>query len=341
MKLAPRETAAYVAKPDPARAGILLYGPDAMRVALKRQDLVAALLGPSGEAEMRLTRLAPGDLRRDPAALDSAMRAQGFFPGMRIVFIDAAPDTLAATIGAVLQTWRPEDARLVVTAGNLSKGSALRKLFEAHPNALAAAIYADPPGRAEIAAALARAGLAEVPDAAMADLTALAHALDPGDFAQFAEKLALYKLADATPLGAADIAAVAPLSTEAGIDEVLDAVADGRPERLGPTLRRLHDQGVGAVALAIAATRHFRTLHAIAAHPGGASQGIGSVRPPLFGPRRDKLLRQAQGWGAARLEEALAILIEADLSLRSGGATAPQAALIERALFRLTYLGRR
>ena len=78
-----------------------------------------ALLGPSGEAEMRLTRLSPGDLRRDPAALDSAMRAQGFFPGMRVVFIDAVPDTLAATIGAVLQAWRPEDARLVVTAGNL------------------------------------------------------------------------------------------------------------------------------------------------------------------------------------------------------------------------------
>ena len=134
---------------------------------------------------------------------------------------------------------------------------------------------------------------------------------------------------------------MAPVSTEAAIDAAIDVVAEGRHGELGPTLRRLHDQGTGAVALAIAAIRHFRTLHAIAAHPGGASQGAGALRPPLFGPRRDRMLKQAQGWGATRLEEALAILIEADLALRSGGQVAPQSALIERALFRLTFLARR
>ena len=58
MKLAPRDHAAYFTKPDPERAGLLIYGPDAMRVAIKRQDVVAAFLGPNGEEEMRLTRIA-------------------------------------------------------------------------------------------------------------------------------------------------------------------------------------------------------------------------------------------------------------------------------------------
>lgn len=341
MKLASREAAGYFSRPDPARAGILIHGADAMRVALKRQELVAALLGPGGEAELRLTRLAPADLRADPAALDSAMKARGFFPGLRVVLLDGAGDGQAAALAAALGDWRPEDARLVVTAGSLSAASALRKLFEAHPSAIAAAIYADPPNRGEVAQTLARAGLAAVPEPALADLVALAQALDPGDFAQLATKLALYKLGDPTPIGGADIAAVAPLSTEAAVDDALDVVAEGRHGEVGPVLRRLHDQGTGAVALAIAAIRHFRTLHAIAAHPAGPAQGIGTLRPPLFGPRRDRMLRQAQTWGPARLEEALAILIEADLALRSGGTTAPQAALIERALFRLTFLGRR
>ena len=42
-----------------------------MRVALKRAALVAALIGPEGAAEMRLTRIAGAELRRDPAAVST------------------------------------------------------------------------------------------------------------------------------------------------------------------------------------------------------------------------------------------------------------------------------
>ena len=64
MKLQTRDAAAYFAKPDPSKTGLLIYGADAMRVALKRQEVIAALVGPNGEDEMRLTRLAG---RRRPA----------------------------------------------------------------------------------------------------------------------------------------------------------------------------------------------------------------------------------------------------------------------------------
>lgn len=341
MKLSARDAAGYFTRPDPNKAGLLVYGPDAMRVALKRQQVIKALIGPDGEAEMRLTRLAPGDLRGDPAALGDATRAVGFFPGPRVVFVDMAPDTLAKAVKTALEEWQPGDAQIVITAGNLTKGSALRKLFESHPAVYAAAVYADPPSRAEIEATLTQAGLTDLPRAAMEDLAALAETLDPGDFAQNVEKLALYKLSDPTPVTAEDIAAIAPLSVEAEIDELLTVVAGGRSDALGPTLRRLKDQGVAPVTLCIGALRHFRTLHMIAAHPGGASEGVARLRPPLFGPRRNAMQRQAQHWGAARLEEALALLVDTDLALRSGGATAPQVALMERALFRLTFLGRR
>ncbi|MDO9034803.1 MAG: hypothetical protein Q7U51_06330, partial [Methanoregula sp.] len=43
----------YFAKPDPTKAGVLIAGADPMRVALKRQELIAALIGPEGEGEMR------------------------------------------------------------------------------------------------------------------------------------------------------------------------------------------------------------------------------------------------------------------------------------------------
>ena len=48
MKLTGRDAAAYFRKPDPEKAGLLIYGADAMRVALRRQEVIAALIGPAG-----------------------------------------------------------------------------------------------------------------------------------------------------------------------------------------------------------------------------------------------------------------------------------------------------
>ena len=341
MKLSPRDAPAYFARPDPARTGLLIYGADAMRVALRRQEVVAALIGPQGEDEMRLTRIAASDLRRDPAQLLDAIKAQGFFPGPRVALVQDATETVAPAILATLEDWQDGDAQIVVTAGTLKPTSKIRKAFETHKSAYAAAIYDDPPSRAEIEATLKTAGLGDVSPDAMNDLTALARTLDPGDFRQTVEKLALYKLSDATPLAPEDIVACAPLSTEAELDDVLNIVAEARAGEIGPVMKRLAAQGVQPVGLCIAATRHFRTLYAAASDPGGPGQGIARVRPPVFGPRRERMQRQATSWGADRLQDALSMLLETDLTLRSAAQTAPDMALVERMLIRLAMMGRR
>ncbi|EDZ46380.1 DNA polymerase III, delta [Rhodobacterales bacterium Y4I] len=340
MKLSPREADGYFAKPDPGKTGILIYGADAMRVSLKRQQVLAALLGPGAEEEMRLSRLPGADLRKDPAQLLDAVKAVGFFPGVRAVFVEGANDTATPAIIAALEEWQPGDAQIVVTAGQLKATSKLRKAFEGHSNAYAAGIYDDPPSRAEIERILGEAGIRDVPGDSMSALTDIANDTGPGDFSRMIEKLALYKHGDSSPLSLEDIGAVAPQSTEAALDDVLNVVAEGRSAEIGPLIRRLQAQGTNAVTLCIGATRHFRTLYTIAGAPGGPAQGISQLRPPLYGKRRDRMLRQAQNWGANRLETALTIITDTDLALRSAGQTAPALALMERALIRLAMLGR-
>ncbi|RBO53304.1 DNA polymerase III subunit delta [Rhodovulum sp. BSW8] len=340
MKLSPREATGYFARPEPDRAGLLIYGNDAMRVALKRQQVIAALLGPNAEEEMRLTRLSAADLRADPAALTDAVKARGFFPGPRVVFLDEATDALADRILGALADWQKGDAQIVLTARQLPPKSALRKAFEAHPEAYAIGIYDDPPGRPEIEAMLAEAGLGTVDRAAMGTLLDLATALDPGDFRQTVEKVALYKLNDPAPLTPEDVAACAPRSTEAEADALIHAVAEAKTAEIGPLLRRLQAQGMAPVTLCIAATRHFRQLHAAAADPDGAASGINRLRPPVHFKARDRMVRQAQGWGMHRLEQALGLLLDTDLQLRSSQ-RAPQMALIERSLVKLAVLASR
>ncbi|MEM8630723.1 MAG: DNA polymerase III subunit delta [Pseudomonadota bacterium] len=340
MKLSGRQAQGYFARPEPDLTGALIYGADGMRVALKRQDLLKNLLGPEAEAEMRLTRLAASDLKSDPAALLDATKAQGFFPGPRAVFVEGASDGLLGAFRSALEDWQPGDAQVIATAGALKATSKLRKLFEAHPKTYAIGIYDDPPGREEIEATLRAANLTVGDRVAMQDIEALARALDPGDFRQTIEKLSLYKLHDPSGVTPEDVAAVAPLSVEGAVDDVINIVAEARAQDIGPVLRRLTAQGIGATTLCIGATRHLRTLHAAASDPGGPSAGIARARPPIYGPRRDRMQRQASQWGAAKLEEALRMLLDTDLQLRSAS-QAPQMAVMERTLIRLAMMAGR
>ncbi|MGH1355844.1 MAG: DNA polymerase III subunit delta [Thalassovita sp.] len=336
MKLAGREAARYFSSPDKGKTGLLIYGGDAMRVALKRQEVIAALIGPTGEEEMRLTRIPAAELRKDPAMLLDAVKAISFFPGPRVAFVEDATDVTAAkAILQALEDWSEGDAQIIVTAGALKPASKIRKAFEGHRNAFAAGLYDDPPTREEIEADLARAGLTNLDNGVMQDLTALARDLPPGDFRQTLEKLALYKRGDETPVSAKDVAACAPASTEAALDDVLNIVAEGRTGELDPVLKKMQAQGTNPVSLCIGATRHFRTLYAVVANPGGRVFIPGSFQ------QKERMQRQAQGWGPAKLENALTILTDTDLKLRSAGQTAPAMALVERMLIRLAMLSRR
>lgn len=332
MKLNGATAITYCGKPDPNAAGALIYGADAMRVALRRQELIAALIGPEGEAEMRLTRMAGADLRRDAALLVDAIKAQGFFPGPRVAFVEEATETAAPAITAALLDWRPGDAQIVVT-GNLTTKSAVVKLFDAHPTARSIGVYDDPPGRDEIAAILRKSGLTEISPQAMADLTALARDLDPGDFRQTVEKVALYKWGDPGPLLPEDVAACAPATIEAGVDDLVETVVEQRVAAIGGLVRRLEGQGVLPVTICIGMLRHFRLLQALLADPRGP------VQYRLKGRQKEAMPRQAQAWGPHRTEEAIALLLDTDLTLRSAS-RAPSMALLERALIRLAMLKR-
>ena len=333
MKLSKDAALSYFSKPDPKSAGLLIYGPDTMRIALKRQEVVAALVGPSGEEEMRLTRIPASDLRKDKALLMDALKAIGFFPGPRVALVEDVNDQLSDVVLNALSEWSVGDAQIVVTAGQLKPTSKLRKAFEAHKQAYSVAIYNDPPGRAEIEQALQSSGISTPSGDAMTQLMDLARALGPGDFRQTLEILSLYKRGDDTPINGEDIAACAPTSVEAEVDDVLMVVADGDAQRIGPVMQRLAAQGANPTTLCIGAMRHFRTLHRAAVDTTG--------RPQIWGPNRDRMLAQAKRWGPAKLETALGVLTDTDLSLRSAGATAPSMALVERALIRLAMLGRR
>jgi DNA polymerase-3 subunit delta len=336
------ETERFCAKPPAGVHAALIYGADETRVADRQAKLLAAWLGPEAEAEMRLVRLAGAQLRADPAALDEALRSAGFFGGVRGVALSGLTDAQAPTLAAALREAVGPEAVVAVASGPLKKSSALRKLFEGERAAAAAPLYDDPPRPEALRRTLAEAGVPEVEPDALAALAATAAGTDHGALARLVEKLALWKLSEPGPLTLADVEACVPPAPEAAVDRALDALAEGRAGDLRDALSRLRGQGVGGVTVVLAVARRFRQLHEVAvkAERGGVEQALSGLRPPLFGPARDRLARQARRWPRRAAEQALARLAELDAQLR-GGSAAPPEALLERTLMRLAMQGGR
>lgn len=128
-----------------------------------------------------------------------------------------------------------------------------------------------------------------------------------------------------------------PATLGAELNDLLHITAEARSDEVGPMLTRLYGQGINATTLCIGAARHFRLLYAAACDPQGLEVGFKKARPPVFGARKDRLVRQARTWGIARLEKALQILMETDLILRSSRPV-PGMALVERTFIRLAMM---
>ena len=338
MKLTNRDVVSFFRSPPKGITGVLIYGNDPMRVSDKRQQLVKSLLGPNADEEMRLARISRENLKKAPEQAIDLCKAQGFFPGERALLIEEANETISDIIISAVEAWKDGDATIVVTAGSLKPSSSLRKFFEQKKYTYSVPIYDNPMTKFEVEKIIAESGLQNVTQDSFAQLLTVASELQPGDFKQTVDKLALYKLSDEKPVTYQDIINCKPISNEADIDEVLSVILAGNEFKVSQILGRLSSQGTLPVTLIIAATRHFKALFSIISNPGGVNAGAKALRPPIYGPRKEALTNQAQKWGPVKIKTAIKILTATDLQLRSSSQQVPQMALVERIFIRIAML---
>jgi DNA polymerase-3 subunit delta len=346
VKLAGSRAAAFCANPNAgaigALVGALLHSPDAGLLALRRRELVDYL---TERDDLRLTRLEPGKALKAPAEIDAALRARGFFPGRRVVLIEGARDALAGPLKDVFSEFdngdEPQDTFLVVTAEGLAARSALRKLFEDSDRLASIGLYPEPPGEADIADLLKKAGLLGrlTPEAAL-DLAEFSAQIDRGSLLQLIEKITVFSLDRNNMIDREALASLLPTAADSELDHLVTAVAEGRVDAVGPLIGRLSSAGVGAAGMLIATGRHFRQLLGLAAARDGIEIALRRQRPPAFGLRGKAMAAQARRWGPRQLEAANQLLFQTDRTLRSPG-DRPDRALVERSLIRLAMKIRR
>lgn len=333
MKLPPARVERFLGRPDPSVRGVLFYGPDHGLVR-ERTDALSRVAAENPDDPFRLSEVSMSMLKEDFARLADEMASQSLLGGLRVVRLREATDAAAGAIENALGL-APAGSLLIVAGGDLTKRSALRTLFEKAANALAIACYGDDEAAIlRVATAmLADAGLQASEEAAAYLATHLGgdRAMTRGEI----EKLIVYMGKPGT-VGIDDVAACIGDSREASLDAIVIAAASGDVVDLDRALDLALSSGVQPVSIIRAASRHLQRLHLAAgliAAGRTPDQAMAALRPPVFYKLQRAVRAQLRRWTPSELEEALFLVLDAELACKTTGA--PAEAICARTMWRL------
>src|SRR5215472_15768077 len=131
----------FLARPDPGRPIILLYGPDAGLVR-ERADALLKSAVDNVDDPFSLVRLDGDELSAEPSRLVDEALTVPLFGGRRAIRIRAGSRSFASGV-ETLADIALKDCRVVIEAGDLRAESPLRKVCERAKTAVAIGCYPD------------------------------------------------------------------------------------------------------------------------------------------------------------------------------------------------------
>jgi DNA polymerase III subunit delta len=333
----PRDVDAFVARPDPARPIVLVFGPDAGLVSERVNAIIKASVDDTNDP-FALARLEGEELAAEPSRLVEEAQTIPLFGGRRAVWVKAGSRNVAPAVEALIAA-RGCEGRVVIEAGDLRRNAPLRVLCERAKNAVALPCYADSEADRErlIDNEMRAAGLVLEPDA-----RALLIPLLGGDRAASRNeirKLALFARGRER-VGIDDVTAVVSDASALALDDIVDTAFAGRPGELEIQLAKARIAGTAAGSMLFAAQRQVAQLHKWrTAIEAGSPFSLDAVQPPLHFRRKEFVQAALRAWNAARLLAVMAELADAALESRRTAALADTIA--ERALLSIAAKARR
>ena len=328
---------AFVARPDPTRPVVLVFGQDAGLIGERAATLIAASVDDTNDP-FSLVRLEGEDLAAEPTRLVEEAQTIPLFGGRRAVWVKAGSRNLAPAVEAVLALPATE-CRVVIEAGDLRRTAPLRAVCERAKNAAALACYADSQRDLErlVDNEMRTAGLRLKPEARGVLIPLLGG--DRAASRSEIRKLALYARGRGQ-VGVEDIAAVVSDASALALEDIVDAAFAGRPSEVEAQLAKARNAGAAAGSLLFNAQRQLAQLHKWRlAIEEGSPFSLDAVQPPLHFRRRVLVEAALKAWSAARLAAVMAELAEAVLESRRRSALTDTIA--ERALLAIATQGRR
>ena len=279
----------FLKRPDKPVA--LVYGPDAGLVGERAAAIIDAFLG--AEADSMARTVIDGDsLSGSPERLAEEAHSVPMFGGRRAIRVTAGSRNIMTSVQPVLSD-PPQEAVVVIEAGDLKPSSPLRKAIEKAGVAVAIPCYVDDSRAIEglIADEMAAAGLQVSSDAR----AALARLLGGDRRASRGElkKLTTYCYGrDRVELE--DVGAVVGDASALELDSLIDSVAQGDAKQADIVLRRCLAAGTMPGSVVSSLSRHFIQLSEarLKVDRGAtADAAMRELRPPAFFKRQNGFRR--------------------------------------------------
>jgi DNA polymerase III subunit delta len=315
-----KEIDAFLARPDPGRPIVLLYGPDAGLVRERAEALLASAVDDPNDP-FSLVRLDGDELSAEPSRLVDEAMTVPLFGGRRAIRVRAGSRSFASGIDTLADS-PLKDCRIVIEAGELRPESPLRKACERAKTAVAIGCYPDDAGQ------LGRLIDTELKVSNLriaADARATLMALLGGDrqaSRNELKKLALYAHGQ-NEVTLDDVMAVVADASELKIDPIVDGAFAGRPDVVETEFAKAVVAGTYPGMIISAAQRQAAWLHksALAVAEGTpVSTLLDSGFPRLHFSRKANVETALRNFNAARLLLIIEQLAIAALEMRKQAA---------------------
>lgn len=324
--------------PDPRIPVILVYGPDTGLVTERAKALAEGFVPDTGDP-FALVRIDGDVVASDPGRLCDEAGTVGLFGGKRAIWVRPGSRNVAPAVEAVLGI-PVTDTRIVVEAGDLTKGNPLRALCEKSQRALAIPCYPDDErALADLIDRTLRSHDLRI-DRDAREVLVRSLGGDRRASLMEIEKLALYAAGKGT-IALDDVEAVVSDVAASVLNTLIDAAFDGRVEVVERDSRRFRQEGLDPGQVIGSALRHATALLALRLdNPDKTPTAMAAAWRGLHFKRKASIERQLSIWGPGRLRQAIDILQQAVLGCRRAEQALAEA-LASAVLLRIAEAGRR
>lgn len=334
-----KEIDAFLARPDPSRPIILLYGPDAGLVRERADALMASAVDDPNDP-FSLVKMDGDELAAEPSRLVDEAMTVPLFGGRRAIRIRAGSRSFASGIDTLAEM-QPRDCRIVIEAGELRPDAPLRKACEKAKSAVAIACYADTERDLAklIDDELRLSNLKIAPDARAA-LTSLLGG-DRQASRNEIRKVALYAHGQ-REVTLDDVVAIVTDASGLALDPIVDNAFAGRAADVESTFAKAMAAGTYPGLIIMSAQRHAAQLHKarLSIEEGRSElEALDSGFPRLHFSRKTLVETALRNTSSERMARVMAQLADAAFDMRKQSSLAE--VIAQRALLAIAVNARR
>jgi DNA polymerase-3 subunit delta len=334
-----KEIDTFLARPDPGRPIILLYGPDAGLVRERADALLASAVDDPHDP-FSLVRLDGDELSAEPSRLVDEAMTVPLFGGRRAIRVRAGSRSFASGVDTLAEL-PLKDCRIVIEAGELRPESPLRKACERAKTAVAIGCYPD--GERDLAKLIddeLRVSNLRIATDARTTLMALLGG-DRQASRNELRKLALYAHGTGE-VSLDDVMTVVADASELKVDPIVDGAFAGKPDLVESEFAKAMVAGLYPGMIISATQRQAAWLHksALAVAEGTpVSTLLDSGFPRLHFSRKSNVEAALRYFNATRLLSIIDQLATAALEMRKQ--TSLAAVIAQRALLSIAVNAKR